>query len=152
MSGTHGGARESRRPAPTGASAVPCRPCAATDEIADGPELESDAYADSRSPLHDFPGNGGCGDGIGRRKIELSRSRAARKVPVDRGDRDLALRARDARARVDAGAARRLDERRAHVGENPIIALLLAVLEDLARPALDVAAHTVRHVLVPLQR
>src|SRR6185437_5135734 len=106
----------------------------------------------TRAPFHDLPRNGGCGHGVRRCEVELPRSGTTGKVPVDRGDRDLVLRARHARARVDARAAGWLDERRAHVGENPVVTLLLAVLEDFARPALDEAAYVLRYVLVPLQR
>src|SRR5512146_3429710 len=113
----------------------------------DGMEPASATHANTRAPFHDLPCNGGCGHGVGRREVELARSRTTGKVPVDRGDRDFVLRARYARPRVDARAAGWLDERRAHVGEDPVVALRLAVLEDFARSALDEAAHVLRYVL-----
>src|SRR6185437_9766628 len=120
--------------------------------LPDRMEPASETHANTRAPFHDLPRNSGCGHGVRRCEVELPRSGTTGKVPVDGGDRDLVLRARHARTRVDARAARWLDERRAHVGENPVVTLLLAVLEHFARPALDEAAYVLRYVLVPLQR
>src|SRR5215208_7209279 len=80
-------------------------------------------------PGHDAAGDGGRRDGVRRSEVQLARSRAPREVPVDRRDGDLIARARDAGTRVDACATRWLDERRADLAKDPVVALLLAVAE-----------------------
>src|SRR6266513_2351580 len=78
-------------------------------------------------PLGDVAGDRRRGDRVGIGEIQLTRTGAPGEVAVDRADRHFIPRLRDTRTRIDARAARRLEERRPHAPEQLAVAPLLTV-------------------------
>src|SRR5947209_20266084 len=106
------------------------RRCGGDSRYSDGVRTHADELLSQRHPrlpFGDVARDGRRGDGVGVGEIQLPRSRPAREVAIDRAYRHFVARLRYPRARVDAGAARWLEEGRAGLLEQLEVAALFKI-------------------------